>query len=740
MSNYDAVIIGGGLGGLTTGAILSKKGKRVLLLEQHYVPGGCATTFKRKDYLMEVGLHAMDTYLCRDIKRELFDTLGVTDNVEFLQTPEFYRYIGGDIDFVLPEGGREKALKKLGEMFPEDRKGLNKLFDFIFKILEELPRFPVERWKYRLMFPTIPFLFPGLTKATYGATVGEWLDKNIKNEKLKLILLGNIFYYHDDPYTASMVYFGLGQASYFGGGGHFIKGGSQKLSDHLAKVINENGGKVLLGKKATEILIKNGKASGVVFRNAFDENAPSERADADVVIGNAAMPAVAEMLPSPQKEKIKKTMKGLKPFNSLITVYIGFKKTPKSLGWGNYSTMVGSDKLQSIKGLADNLKGVWSERTFTFLDYSQIDSGLAPEGKSVGTICSVDHLSAWEGLSDEEYATRKEEAAHAFFDRMEKYLPGFRDAIDYYEVGTAKTLARFTGNTNASPYGWAQMPGQTGMSRPHLQSPVKGLYFASAWTFPGGGFTGAILSAYYCAKLLEGKVDSAETPVPYDDGRVVKLIERKEVAEDTMELVFEKPEDFRFEAGQYAVLQLDAPADNSLDMAIRRMSIASHADDSDLRFAMRKSSSAFKRSCDQMTPGDTATIYSPMGDFVLEEDSENIVFLIAGIGVTPVLPMLKELEKRNHKGRVTLFYSNRHKEEAAYHKRFEAVSLKGFQYVPIITGTEGRLNRQLMEKHLGDLRNHRYYMVGTSGFLTSMSAILDSAGVEPQQVYCDDFG
>ena len=60
MNNFDVIIIGGGLGGLTAGAKLAKEGKKVCLIEQHSIPGGCATTFKRKDFIMEVGLHEMD--------------------------------------------------------------------------------------------------------------------------------------------------------------------------------------------------------------------------------------------------------------------------------------------------------------------------------------------------------------------------------------------------------------------------------------------------------------------------------------------------------------------------------------------------------------------------------------------------------------------------------------------------------------------------------------------------------
>ena len=73
--NYDAIIIGAGLGGLTAGAKLSKKGRKVLLIEQHSVPGGCATTYKRKDYKIEVGLHMIDGLDKKDPKMKLFKDL-----------------------------------------------------------------------------------------------------------------------------------------------------------------------------------------------------------------------------------------------------------------------------------------------------------------------------------------------------------------------------------------------------------------------------------------------------------------------------------------------------------------------------------------------------------------------------------------------------------------------------------------------------------------------------------------
>ena len=83
--NYDVIIIGAGLGGLTAGAKLARTGKKVLLVEQHNIPGGCATTFKRKDFTVEVGLHEMDGLDEIDVKRDIFEDLDIFNNVKLIR-------------------------------------------------------------------------------------------------------------------------------------------------------------------------------------------------------------------------------------------------------------------------------------------------------------------------------------------------------------------------------------------------------------------------------------------------------------------------------------------------------------------------------------------------------------------------------------------------------------------------------------------------------------------------------
>jgi len=502
---YDVIIIGGGLGGLTAGAKLAKKGKKVLLIEQHKKPGGCATTFKRNDYTVEVGLHEMDGLDEDDLKLAAFQDLKVLDNLEFIRVPEFYRFTNGRVDVVIPDN-TERAIDTLIRKFPEDEKGLRKFFRVIVEIRREISRLPKERWKVLLALPIFPILFPKLV-SYQNKTVGNFLDSTMRSDDLKLVLMGNLAYYHDDPYSMSMLYYSAGHGSYYSGGGWYIKGGSQKLSDYLSQVIKDNGGEVILSHLATKILTENNSAVGVEYRKRLPENSETLKVFAQKIIANAAIPNVANDLLSPEaSRRLRSQIGNLAMACSILTVYLGFKNPVKELGNKHYSTIVFDPNIRKQADILKNNKGDFRAKNFIFVDYSQIDSGLTPKGKSVGVITALDYISDWENLSTQEYKAKKEEVAQILIQRLDNLIPGINKEIEYYEIGTSKTIRRYTLNPAGTAYGYAQIPGQAGMRRIRQKSPIKNLYFASAWTFPGGGFSGAITSGYFCAKeILRGK-------------------------------------------------------------------------------------------------------------------------------------------------------------------------------------------------------------------------------------------
>lgn len=501
MSEYDVIIIGAGLGGLTAGAKLARSGKKVFLVEQHYLPGGCATVFKRKDFTMEVGLHEMDGLHAEDPKVEIFKDLQIFDNIELLEVPEFYRFTNDRVDIVLP-CQVEQAIALLTQKFPNESKAINAFFERMFEIQKEVLKMSQEKWKVILLYPNSVLL-------PYGKlTLGEFLDSITDNEDLKLSLIGNLQYYHDDPYTLSLVYFCTAQASYFLGGGHFIKGGSQKLSDYLSSLITSNGGEVLLSHTVLKILTKDNVAIGIEYQKTNRKNSEIKKAYAPTIIANAAVPLVVDLLPPENQEVLRKKVSKLEVSSSLLSVYMGFKKEVKDLGNKSYATLVFDSSVKNLKDMIRTNKGPFENRNFVFVDYSQIDSALAPKGKSFGVICTVDYLTDWVNLTKEEYKKKKEEIAQMFFLKLEKLIPGIIKEIDYYEVATCKTITRYTLNPEGSVYGFAQTPRQSGIYRMTSKSPIANLYFASAWASPGGGFSGAILSGWNCAQeLLKAKTE-----------------------------------------------------------------------------------------------------------------------------------------------------------------------------------------------------------------------------------------
>lgn len=737
MKTYNSIIIGSGLGGLTAGALLALWGKKVLVLEQHYIPGGCATAFKRKDYLMEVGLHEIDGLHEEDFKRPIMEMLGIFEEVKFLKVPEFYYIKKGDYSYVLPEGSKAKA--QLIKDFPEETRAIEGFFTTIEKLYKQMHRMPRGKWFSRLLYPLMPLLYPTVVK-TSRLNAGEWLDKQFKDEHLKSILTANLGYYTDDPYNLSLMYFLVAQGSYLTGGGHFVKGGSQTLLNYLVRFIKQRGGQVLTGKYVEEILIENNRAVGVAYRDTFNRAAPMERLYADTVVANAAQPIVAQMLPEPQRSMLQQKVGKLKPACSLLSIYLGFDTDLKTLGVTHYSTVILNKNKNSLKEMKADAHSPWSERSFTFVNYGVIDSQLCPEGKTVGVICTTDYLSDWEGLSPEAYHTQKEAVAQTLLARLEAEYPTILSHLEYYEVATAKTIQRYTLNPEGTAYGYVQSIGQMGPAREKATaSPVKNLYFASAWAPSGGGYSGAIYSGFFAAEAMNKTVKwHAYTPSQVEDTRQVKLLAKEIIADDTLLLTFEKPKHLIYQAGQYAVLQLDTPKYTDLDLPLRPLSMVSHPSQETLSFAMRMSDSAFKRSIAEMSIGDTATIFAPMGDFTLRP-SEHIVFFAAGIGITPIVAMLKELEEQQFAGQVTLCYSCKRETAAAFHKDLQQISLSHYTYLPVFTETQKRIDSTFVREHIPTLLNSQCYIVGTHSFVQGIEGILLEQGVQREAIVKDDF-
>jgi phytoene dehydrogenase-like protein len=143
--------------------------------------------------------------------------------------------------------------------------------------------------------------------------LGDFLNKHIQDAELKLVLYGNLGYYHDYVFSMSLLQFANAQSSFNRGGGHFIRGGSQNLLNYLASVIQDTGGQVLLGKKVTNVLVKNDKVCGVKFEDSLNKNITETSVRAHRVVFNGTIPLLSNLLPDPQAQILLKKFGSLEP-------------------------------------------------------------------------------------------------------------------------------------------------------------------------------------------------------------------------------------------------------------------------------------------------------------------------------------------------------------------------------------------------------------------------------------------
>ncbi len=478
------IIIGGGLGGLTSGALLAQDGYKVTLLEQHNIVGGCATTFKRKGgFICEVGLHEMDGVYSNPRIKEIFNTLDIYNNVEFIKPDEFFSVTTKNGTFTMPDD-IQKAQKKLIKKFPHEQKGIEKYFKLIGSVSKELETLPSASWYHYLLFP---LLFSNILLYR-NQTVTEVLDKIIENDELKLLLNANVQYYNDTPDTLSFLLHSVAQYSYYSGGGWFIKGGSQKLSDHLGKVIIDNGGEIIT--KANVIACNSNHVTYMHKKEKITLRT-------DAIISNLSPKQTYELF----QEEYAETKEIA---DSLLTIYLGFSKNLKEVyGKKPYSNFI-FDEIDSVNSYNTMLKKDITERGFVFVDYSQVDSALTKDaGKSFGVICLSDFIEEWQDLSEADYKIKKQNLIDVAFLKLEMYYPNIKELVEYAEVGTAKTVNRYIKTPNGTAYGYKPTPQQF-FKIPKVRSDkINDLYFVGQWVI-AGGFSPAISSGGMCYDVISG--------------------------------------------------------------------------------------------------------------------------------------------------------------------------------------------------------------------------------------------
>ena len=237
------------------------------------------------------------------------------------------------------------------------------------------------------------------------------------------------------------------------------------------------------------------------------------------------------------------------------------------------------------------------------------------------------------------------------------------------------------------------------------------------------------------------------------DTYTIKLKYRREVAEQTTAVYFEKPQGFEFRAGQFTTLILPHSKDISKSEMRRTFSIASAPGEEDLMFAVRVRDSAFKQKFAEMPIGSEVVIYDASGSFVLPRDSSRpLVFLAGGIGITPFRSMLIYATEKKLPCQIFLFYSNRRPEDAAFLEELTNLQDENPNYKFIATMTQleksnmpwdgetGYISKEMLGEYIDNLKEPIYYIAGSPGMVLAMRQMLESAGIDYENIHEEQFG
>lgn len=233
---------------------------------------------------------------------------------------------------------------------------------------------------------------------------------------------------------------------------------------------------------------------------------------------------------------------------------------------------------------------------------------------------------------------------------------------------------------------------------------------------------------------------------------LVKLKDRRQVAERTMAFQFEKPEDFTFKAGQSINMTLVDPSETDREGKTRTFSLASAPNAGMLLIATQMRDTAFKRVLGTLQTGSQVKIEGPFGNLVLHDDpAKAMVFLAGGIGITPFRSILLRAARKQLPHRLFLFYANRRPEDAMFLHELEALQLQhpACKFVYTITdrsgshpswkGETGIINQEMLAKHRINEAAAIYYVAGPPRMVKAMRTLLNNMGVNGGDIRTEEF-
>ncbi|MFF5900264.1 phytoene desaturase family protein [Streptomyces argenteolus] len=508
-TEWDAVVVGAGLGGLTTAAYLAAAGRRVLVLEQFSVVGGNSHVFRRRrSYEFDVGVHYLGDCEPGGVIPSILGGLGLRDRIEFLEMDrngfDLIRVPGACVD--MPAGWPQYRDRLVAAM-PDEAEGLRTFTDICAAVGEE---------QRSALFESHTWSPADIAKGTVA--VREWGRRTLDelfthcglSSRARTVLAAQAPNYGLTPRQATVARH-TSVTDHYLRGAYFPAGGGQTLAAGLVEVIEAHGGEVRTRKRVRRILVEDRKVTGVgldggetVRTGLVVSNADYRRTVLDLI--------GAEHFPKSLAERTRNARMGMPWLVLYLGLDIDLRDRPNANLWW-YDT-------DDIDGYFERARaGDVGEVPFLFCSFASLkdpaNRALCPPGHAnlqVMTLCPPDY--EWWGVTggaeggdasyrrDAQYLRRKQELTEATLRAAEKAIGPLRGHITHMEAATPLTHERYTLSSGGTPFGMAEWGGT---ARPGTATHIAGLHVVGASTQAGNGVAGVMLGGISCASHILGQ-------------------------------------------------------------------------------------------------------------------------------------------------------------------------------------------------------------------------------------------
>lgn len=502
---WDAIVIGSGIGGMVSAALLAKLGRRVLVLEQHYVPGGYTHTFSRRGYEWDVGVHAVGEMSTRSLPGRLLASL--TDGrLKWASLGSVYD------SFHLPDGLRidypdnpRQFRENLVRAFPNETEAI----DGYLQLADEVGRDLRTYYSLRALPPTLGHLaekvFARKAHRHFRTTAAEVIAGLTDDPRLRTMFVSQWGYYGSTPARASFAIQSL-IVKHFQWGAYYPVGGSSRIAEELLRTVADAGGWTRTRADVREIIIEKGRAVGVRLTDGEELRAPK------VVSAIGALTTVTRLLPETARRAAwTEGISKIRPGPAHVCLYLGFKGDIRPAGAGANNLWF-YDTWDSEDGAWQVSPDGQGKIPVLYVSFPSLKNPAHDPGPEQRHTAEAVTFVPWETFlpwrdkrwmrRGESYDDFKGKMKDAMLEQLFRRLPGLKPLLDYAELSTPVSTDHFTRSPGGSIYGLESTPERFACRWLRSRTPVPGLLLAGVdVSAPGivGGATGGAIAAISAA-------------------------------------------------------------------------------------------------------------------------------------------------------------------------------------------------------------------------------------------------